>query len=812
MRLILILGLLALFFPALEAASSLGNPISPPWRGFHCAAVAGSSANRYIMIHGGISDSKASTPLDSPASSELFLFDLEHSNWFQPSIEGGLDVPQKLHPCAPNDDRSQVFVYTPVLADNESSHLQVLDTSHWTWSNPAQSGPAPTSRQGPSFSPAPSGSMFFFGGRPVDASGNPDTSSISTDLSVLDTSSLAWTSKANGNGLMFHSACYLSETDSIIVFGGASQDALSFANVRTYSLTAQTWDVNPTIDNASSGPSPRAFHSAACLSNQMIVFGGTDAYTSTKPTDSTVWILTGTSSNGRATYKWSQAPITDKTKGPSARFGHSALLQDDKMYVYGGVGTGGDTNMYVLDTQAWSWNVVSISGNGGSSESGSNTTTVLIASIVSGVFAILAMGIIAAVGVRNWRRRKGKQGPTDDDGVASGDAKTCSDRGPDKDDGGTQLSVLPSHSRGSSKDSSDSDADSGHLRSYGDLTYDQRLSLAPNQLDDPRGSAYAALVGPGSVSGVAPPPPAASTTHRPRLYSTNSDYLLDSPMHPQVLPGGSQPRTPVESSVDQWLPHPSAASRHRRDSIASNIPSPIAPIRYIPSPPAILIGRSFDSDRPLSLVSPDGIPYPTLVSPTLSPSSPHPDDHHLHLDVPIARPITPPAPPRLNTLFANFQPMSSSDNDSTPNSPNPRMRSYHTIGSNSVDFDQQRRRVSSRLIQVAQTDGDAFISPLDKIARLQLDDLIAEPAHQNSGGGGGDGSSGSRTPSTTLTPSTARTQFGGDESYFFTQLRRSSTVSRPSSTLGLGRWDVEEKMDLKDGGFELDKDVRAFVV
>ncbi|KAJ1930481.1 hypothetical protein IWQ60_000266 [Tieghemiomyces parasiticus] len=742
--------------PLAWAGGTLGPTTQPKWRALHCAALAGSSP-AYILIHGGITDAASSNPLDSPGSSSVQLFDLNQNNWYAPTIENSPASDEKLHPCATNGDASQVLMYAPMLSDNETSHLEILDTTHWSWANPTPSGPTPAPRLGSSLTRV-GNNMFLYAGQPVDASGNVDSTSILNDLSTLDTGSLGWTALANGAGLMLHAACYMAATNAMVVFGGASLTGKPYSNVWTYQLDAQTWNVNPTIQNSNSGPSPRALHTAVCLSDQMLVFGGTDTITGTRPVDSTVWSLTGTVANGRTTYAWAQAPISpaDQSKGPSARFGHSAVLHDNKMYVYGGVGAANDTNMYILDTEAWKWTSVSVGPNGSSGDKG-NTTTVLIASIVSGVFAIIAMGIIAAVGVRNWRRRKGAQVLDDRSGSEAGDGKGG--------DPATPLGPLDDSTRDLDKDQL-ADGDSAHDRSYEPLPFHRRPSEPRSPLDGHHRVSAADLefltgaTSATATSAVAPagqrpdsyygrdytsaaprghsvahPPMAAG--RRPRLHS-NSDARNQGTRLSYARQRSDSHFRSMDDDMDQ-LQFSSMLSLGPTDSQAYMPATTVGPIRYMPSPtPSVHGPDPIDSGpRRLSLINPDRAVRSNSFSEATSLSS-RPASIRQNA-VPIAHPITPPAPPRLNTLFASFQPVAAARHGgSSPTSPNQeRPRSYlqgnrtSSAGSAAAaasaalalsddEVDRPRSGLRSGVLPYSHT-ADTFVSPLDKIARLQLD-------------------------------------------------------------------------------------------
>ncbi|KAJ1976916.1 hypothetical protein H4R35_002497 [Dimargaris xerosporica] len=721
----LVLAVLAPF--ATHAASDLGSPVNPQWRAFHCATAARENPP-YLLFHGGITKFKGADPFKQPGSSDLVLFNLDQNRWYRPSLPNAPTADQKLHACTLDTGMSQAYVYTPFTNTNTTSQIEVLDTTHWSWSNPDQTGLVPDARIGLTLTQVGQ-ELYLYGGLPASESGQETSSQIFNDLNVLDFSSLGWTTKANGFGLKYHSTCYMAATNSLIVFGGGDQDVDAYDKVRTFNVKSQAWDANPSVKSKGSSPSPRAMHTAVCLKDKMIVFGGTNSYKSTRPTDSTVWILTADTGGNHPTYTWSQAPISDanRSEGPAARLGHSAVLFNDKMYVYGGITAEEDTALYILDTKSWDWSSVHVSADGKDSSDGSNTTTVLIASIFSGVFAILAMGIIAAVGLRNWRRRRGKQNMADEDVSENPDTGGAGS-------GGTALQAMAA--RSVHKDS-DSDSDSGFGYDSQDhtQTHTPQYSLTPyDSFDHPSGYLPPSSPRHHRVSNLSvrsgsdfahqrrssdasrsPPwsavqrPPAVA--QRSRLSAVVSGSSPPSPRTPHPLSGLSD----LEDDADRWT-FASTASYHPRDSMLES-PGVVGPVKYMTSPRLSNHGPIELRDRSFSVLS-DGTTRSAYRASATRASA----GVRSSRDVPIARPITPPAAPRLNTLFTSFQPMASHFDDAThspsaPQSPNddgfcrthPLDANYHTLSH------------------------DAFVSPLDKIARLQLDESLLDHSTCSSG-------------------------------------------------------------------------------
>ncbi len=139
----------------------------------------------------------------------------------------------------------------------------------------------------------------------------------------------------------FHTAVYDATGNRMIVFGGS--DCVSSALNDVWVLTnANANGVTPVWTQLNPGgtPPPVRMLSSAVYdpgSNTMVVYGGTDATTTTIYSD--VWALSNANGVG-GTPVWTQLS-TGKT-GPKARFGHVAAYDstNNRMMVFGGVAKG----------------------------------------------------------------------------------------------------------------------------------------------------------------------------------------------------------------------------------------------------------------------------------------------------------------------------------------------------------------------------------------------------------------------------------------------------------------------------------------
>ncbi|KAI7821909.1 hypothetical protein BC939DRAFT_199508 [Gamsiella multidivaricata] len=149
---------------------------------------------------------------------------------------------------------------------------------------------------------------------------------------------------------MYHTMCRLSGLNMMIIFGGSDQATQAFNTVHTFDLNLEVWQLAVPVSAGNGGtiPSARKGHTAVCLNNTMIVYGGGPD----GPLDDDVWVLDASTSQ----WAWNRV-ATNKLMGPGQRTGHSALLNGTNMLVWGGYGTPipRDTNIYILDTTAWQW-------------------------------------------------------------------------------------------------------------------------------------------------------------------------------------------------------------------------------------------------------------------------------------------------------------------------------------------------------------------------------------------------------------------------------------------------------------------------
>ncbi|KAG0043605.1 Cyclin-dependent kinase 13 [Gryganskiella cystojenkinii] len=303
-----------------------------------------------MVVFGGTTDATTSPYGNTvKGSNDLWIWSTTLRQWSQPTPSGLSPAPQK---CLSSISLQSQGKMLSLISNTSgpSTELLMLDTYFWVWStpNPPLPAVAPPLRMGAAVGVADT-LVFVHGGAAVGSNGFVSTG-VLNDLTKLDESTFSWTSIANGPSLMYHTMCRLSGLNMMAIFGGSDQNSPAYNTVHTFDLTLEVWKlaipVNPGIGG--SIPSARKGHSAVCLNNTMIVYGGGPD----GPIDDDVWVLDASAPQ----WVWNRI-TTNKQLGPGPRTGHSALLNGTNMLVWGGYGApqANDTNIYILDTAQWQW-------------------------------------------------------------------------------------------------------------------------------------------------------------------------------------------------------------------------------------------------------------------------------------------------------------------------------------------------------------------------------------------------------------------------------------------------------------------------
>jgi hypothetical protein len=134
-----------------------------------------------------------------------------------------------------------------------------------------------------------------------------------------------------------------------IVFGGAATDYAADYN-DTYALDFQTL-VWKQVNTAGQGPAIRDSHSAVVWGNVLVIFGGEDCCTNFAD----LYIL----DFDQSTPTWSSPAVTfTDNQVLLGRFGHTASLYGNIMWVYGGEGVVDYPELWSLDLLQWTWTFV----------------------------------------------------------------------------------------------------------------------------------------------------------------------------------------------------------------------------------------------------------------------------------------------------------------------------------------------------------------------------------------------------------------------------------------------------------------------
>ncbi|KAJ2004079.1 hypothetical protein H4R26_002713, partial [Coemansia thaxteri] len=388
----------------LEGAQTVSDS-ALAWRAFACMASFNASDNTpLLMLYGGTAQANTKDPLAVAANgvTSLQVFDFKSSKWYAPTTANAPKTGPVLPACGAASGNIWVYNSQYGVPNKASTAVSLLDSVHWSWSSPTQQGQLPVTRFGAASAFADSTQSFYLhGGIPLSDDTNTASNppGIANNMDILLPSSLAWNYASNGPARKYHTLCYMSSIDSLVLFGGSDQNIASYNDVKTFSTKENIWQYSVTVQGAA--PAERILHSAVCTADSMFIFGGVHSIAD-DPSDSAVWVL---KANGPTNFTWSKAPAM--SLGPTARAGHSAALHAGSMYIYGGIGPSGqDGTMYTLDLDKWKWSQTNVTGSSveAMQKEHKTKTAVLIAAIVCSVIGVMTIGIAATVIYRFARR------------------------------------------------------------------------------------------------------------------------------------------------------------------------------------------------------------------------------------------------------------------------------------------------------------------------------------------------------------------------------------------------------------------------
>eukprot|EP00944_MAST-04C_sp_MAST-4C-sp1_P003281 g3281.t1 len=290
----------------------------------------------------------------------------------------------------------QMVIFGGVGSRYSYNDAWTLDLTSYAWTELTTSGTKPSVRWGHS-SILYNGQMVMFGG--LDVSSN-----YFNDVWTLDLTSYAWneltTSGTKPNARHYHRS--IAYNGQMFMFGGVDNGNKNDA--WTLNLTSYAWTELATTGTK---PSARNEHSSILYNGLMVMFGGrdssryNDAWTleltipSTSPTQAPVSCPTTTSANcptcpvcsttapanslattttsancptcpvcsvANGKYPWTQLATTG-TK-PSARYGHSSIVYNEQMVMFGGsnLGVKYKNDAWALNLTSYAWNELETTG------------------------------------------------------------------------------------------------------------------------------------------------------------------------------------------------------------------------------------------------------------------------------------------------------------------------------------------------------------------------------------------------------------------------------------------------------------------
>ncbi|KAI8053106.1 hypothetical protein BDF22DRAFT_503360 [Syncephalis plumigaleata] len=308
---------------------NIGSPVTPQWRAFHTASLSGN----YMIIYGGVANSRDA--FSQPGTSDLFVYYIKDGRWYKPRMINAPTNGQRMHSAITIEDGMILFYATNFTGTDPESRnpIMMLYPSSWSWSIPKPNVSTPLSRVRQTFTYV-NKRAYMYGGSTQDPNGDINTGSISNGLVEMNVESREWIDRPSGQARQGHTACYLSSSNSILVFGGVDNTFKTINQLNVYKLDDKTWDSSPVIDVDKGFPSARMGHTATCLDNKMIVFESID--------------------KGKK-YLWSKPQMKNTNHAPPPRMGHTAVLIGNRILFWGGVSNSDDLRMYALDTDTWTW-------------------------------------------------------------------------------------------------------------------------------------------------------------------------------------------------------------------------------------------------------------------------------------------------------------------------------------------------------------------------------------------------------------------------------------------------------------------------
>eukprot|EP01080_Neovahlkampfia_damariscottae_P011723 gene11723-5062_t len=195
-------------------------------------------------------------------------------------------------------------------------------------------------------------SLYFFGGENSESLWTNDFYSL-----TLTQGQPVW-KQENENTLKRdgHSATVVE--NEMYVLGGSTNAKSDKIQLSCYNFETKEWS---NVDFSGDSPSPRKLHSVSYSAKlgELVIFGGQTLEKKPKYLDDLY-----TFNIKEKTFK----KVEVENSNPKPRSGHSSVIKDDKMYVFGGSNVSDDTVRYfndlnVFDVETMSWSKLSTKGD-----------------------------------------------------------------------------------------------------------------------------------------------------------------------------------------------------------------------------------------------------------------------------------------------------------------------------------------------------------------------------------------------------------------------------------------------------------------
>jgi len=338
------LWLLVCVLPALASAESYvvyhaqTQTNVPPARALASAVLQHSvsqtaALGRYVWLFGGLDATLG-------ALNDLWRLDMQSNTWVEQAPYGIAPVARRGASLVLAEQRHGYLFGGETSGRQKRNDLFILqvgggagDTPVWEDITTNATGAAPSARTEHSATVA---TLPMLGGSPLGmlVFGGADASGVAlSDLYSFEFSSMSWTALSPTGvppqARKGHTACLLLNS-LLAVFGGSNQDVpVFFGDVHIYDMNRGMW-FQPAVSNVAAAPDGRDGHSMVLIDDTVYIFGGVNAR-GEKLAD--LWAFNVYAAvSGQL--RWSQP--TPMSSTPPARWGHLALSSLGAMHMIGG--------------------------------------------------------------------------------------------------------------------------------------------------------------------------------------------------------------------------------------------------------------------------------------------------------------------------------------------------------------------------------------------------------------------------------------------------------------------------------------------